>query len=62
MKFKGKFTKNQVDTAIEVLMESDYVNNWIKGELKAYSVDESSKEGQDFISKRKIEIARKIIQ
>lgn len=60
-KFKGKFTQHQVDTAIEVLMDSDYVNNWVSGELKAYGVDEDSTEGKRFKEKRSREIALKLL-
>ncbi len=60
-KFKGMFTKHEVDTAIKVLLESDYVKNWVFGELRAFGVDPSSPEGIRFIQKRSPEIAKKII-
>lgn len=60
-KFKGIFTKHEVDTAIKVLLESDYVKNWVTGELRAYGVDPTSAEGVKFTSRRSVEIAKKLI-
>lgn len=58
---QAKFTKRQVEAAIQVLKESDLVRHWALGELRAYGVNPDSPAGQEFFSKKTEEIARKIL-
>jgi hypothetical protein len=58
---KPKFTQHQIDTALQVLMESKLVRNWALGELHAYGLDENTTAGAKFLLEKTKEIALKII-
>lgn len=61
MRKVGKFTQHQIDTAVQVLIESKLVRNWALGELKAYGLNQNSPASQKFLSEKTREIALKII-
>jgi hypothetical protein len=56
-----KFTKHQLETAIEVLMETDLIRKWAVGELRAYGVPENTPEGRKFVLEQRRKIAEKIV-
>lgn len=47
-----KFTKKQVDTAVEVLANSRMVRNWVKKEAGFLEVDLESPEGKKFVEEQ----------
>lgn len=57
----AKFTKEQLDAAVIVLMETPLVKNWCLGELRAYGIDRKSPDGRKFLLKKRRKIAERII-
>lgn len=50
------------EIAVEVLMESQMIQKWVQGELKAYGLDSGSPEGKVFIEKQSRMHAEKLIR
>lgn len=48
---KVRFTKHQIETAIEVLMESKIVRNWVEGEAQFLGVDLATTRGREFYAR-----------
>lgn len=59
---KKKFTKAQIETAIQVLMETDMVKNWAEGELRAFGVQPDAAAGAKFIEEQKRKVAERIVK
>lgn len=57
-----KFTKRQLEIAVEVMIESRYVRNWVKSEAKTYGVDLRTPEGQKFKLIKSREMAELLIK
>jgi hypothetical protein len=60
-KFKGKFSQHELDITINVLLDSDYVKNWVNSELKFVGVDMTTPQGKKLKEQKMREIAMKII-
>lgn len=59
---KSKFTKHQIETAIQVLMESRIVRNWVESEAKFLGVDLSTPAGQEFYEREARAAAQRLIK
>ena len=57
-----KFTRSQTRAAIEVLSNSKMVREWVEGMAKAYNVDLTTPEGQEFYRKQAEHIAKRLIK
>ncbi len=55
------FQQKTLNTAIDVLMETDLVKRWAKGELKAYGIQEGTPEYDKFYKDKRRAVATKII-
>lgn len=56
-----KFTNHQIETAIQVAMESKAVKNWVEGEMKFVGNDTSTKEGREFYERESRSAARRLL-
>lgn len=56
-----KFTNHQIETAIQVAMESKAVKNWVEGEMKFVGNDMSTKEGREFYERESRSAARRLL-
>ncbi len=57
-----KFTARQREIAIEVMLESRYVRNWVKSQAKFLNIDLDSEEGKRFSEREARKAAELIIQ
>jgi len=59
---KSKFTRGQVETAIQVLMEGRTVSNWAKSQMNFLDVDVGTPEGAAVFEKAKRKLAEDLIR
>ena len=57
-----KFSKIQIDTAVEVLSKSRIVRNWGKNMAKAFGVDITTDRGKLWYEKKCEEVARNLLR
>ena len=57
----AKFTRRELEIAVQVLMETDLVKNWAEGELRAFGIQDSTAR-EKFLEKQKRKIAERIIR
>lgn len=62
MRDKDGFTEHDRETAIRVLMASKQVQNWARGEAKAFGVDLDTPAGKTFFETRCREQAIRLIK
>lgn len=58
----GRFSKKQIDAAIEVLSYSKLVQNWCAGEAAAYGLKLDSSEYKTFVYKKSRRYARRLLR
>jgi len=57
-----KFTRKQIEAAIEVLSQSQFVLNWCKNEASVYGVAEDSPEYRKFVEEKSWQYARRLLR
>ena len=62
MRKRTKFTKQEQETAIRVVMESRRITNWVESEAKLLGVDLSTPAGQQFYERTARAQAEKLIE
>lgn len=61
MSNKPRFTKKQIETAIEVLKASSMVRKWVKSQADFLGIDLDTPRGQEFYEKNATEYAHRLI-
>jgi hypothetical protein len=56
------FTPEEIKIAVKVLSRSKHVENWAKGELRAFGLDINSPQGKKFFNDKRMEYARRLIK
>lgn len=57
-----KPTKRQIEAAVKVLMQSEYVGNWVRSEAKFLGVDLDTPEGKNFFDRVAREMAERLVR
>jgi hypothetical protein len=57
-----KFTPEEINIAIKVLSRSKHIDQWVKGEMRAFGLDINSDAGKKFYDTQRIEAARRLIK
>ena len=62
MRGKAKFTKRQRENAIEVLMQSRIVRNWVESQAKLLGIDLNTPAGHEFFEREARAQAERLIK
>jgi len=57
-----KFTRKQMEIAIEVLSQSQFVLNWCKSEARTYGLKHGTPEYEQFVAEQSKQYARRILR
>jgi len=57
-----RFTRRQIDIAIEVLAKSQFVQKWCEGEARAYGIAKDSPEYAKFVAENSRKYARRLLR
>ena len=59
---RRRFTKRQIETAVEVLKETRMVRRWVESQAKFLKVDLSTPQGKEFFERETAFAARRLIE
>lgn len=59
---RRRFTTRQIETALEVLRESDIVRKWVQSQANFLGVDLNTPEGAAFLEKNSTKMARRLLK
>ena len=57
-----KFTRKQIETAVEILSQSQFVLNWCKNEASVYGVATDTPEYEKFVKEKSRQYARRLLR
>ena len=61
-KRKVKFTEEEIETTVRVLMQSNIVGHWVGGEAKFLGIDLDTPEGKTFFREHSRAAAKRLIK
>jgi hypothetical protein len=57
-----KFTPEEINIAVKVLSRSKHIDQWVRGEMRAFGLSIDTPAGKKFYDTQRIEAARRLIK